>query len=232
MLRAQHLQGGQVERRGVPAPALLFRPLLFGRRINEQQTARQTDRKSQCPQRPERASDALHRPEALQRRPDEDGEERTGQAHRAPDDAGGQPLAALVPFLGAGLDGRIQKRRAQPRRDAERPKEKTALLPRQQRRRKETAAEQGRAPERSAPGAFPVLQKAADHAPDAERRDQEAERIPGPLLAQAVLVHHRLLEYAPRGGQARQHLNGGPRRQDGPRMFCRKLLHFLHHLCP
>ena len=228
MLGAEHLQRGQIQRRSRFAFALLFRLRLFGRRVHQQHAAPKADRQRQRPQRPESPPDALHRPEALERRSDKDGQERTGKSHRPADDAGGEALPALVPLLGAGLDGRVQERRAQPRRDAEHPKEKAALLPRQKGRRKEPAAEQGCAPERRAAGAFPVLQKAADDAPDAEGRDQNAKGIPGPLFAQAVLLHHRLLEHAPRCGQTRQHLNGRSCRQNGPRMFLGKLLHLSH----
>ena len=75
-------------------------------------------------------------------------------------------------------------------------------FPGQEGRRKEPAAEQGRAPERRAARAVPVLQKAADHTPHPECRDQDAERQPGPLFREAVLLHDRLLEHAPGRGQA------------------------------
>ena len=71
------------------------------------------------------------------------------------------------------------------------------------------------------------LQKAANDAPHAERRDEDAKGIPCPLLAQAVFLHDRLLEHAPRSGQACQYLDGRARRQDGPGSC---FLHFVHHL--
>ena len=66
--------------------------------------------------------------------------------------------------------------------------------------------------------------KTTDDASHPERRDQDAERIACAVLGQAELVHHRLLEHAPRRRQARQDLNGRPRRQDRPGVFCCKLL--------
>ena len=199
---AEHLPRGEVQPRGRLSPALLAGPGLFRWRVGQQGTAHEANGQGERPQRPERAPDALHRAKAPQRRPDKDREERAGEPHRPADDTRGQPLAALVPFLGAGLDGGVQKGRAQPRRDTEQYPEPPACGPGQEGRRKEPAAEQGRAPERRAARAVPVLQKAADHTPHPECRDQDAERQPGPLFREAVLLHDRLLEHAPGRGQA------------------------------
>ena len=224
MLCSEHLQRGKVEGRGAFSPALLLGLLLCRRRVGEQGAAHKADRQREYPQRPERPPDPLHRAKALQRRADESGQERTAQAHRAANDPRGKALAPGVPFLGAGLDGRVEKRRAQPRRNAEHCPEPYPLLPGQEGRRKEPAAEQAGAPQRRAARAFFILQKTTDDASHPERCDQDAERIASAVLGQAELIHHRLLEHAPRRRQARQDLNGRPRRQDGPRMFCCKLL--------
>ena len=205
-------------------PALLLGLLLCRRRVGEQGAAHKADRQRECPQRPERPPDSLHRAKALQRRADESGQERTAQAHRAANDPRGKALAPGVPFLGTGLDGRVEKRRAQPRRNAEHCPEPCPLFPGQEGRRKEPAAEQAGAPQRRAARAFFILQKTTDDAAHPERCDQDAERIARAVLGQAELVHHRLLEHAPRRRQARQDLNGRPRRQDRPGVFCCKLL--------
>ena len=194
------------------------------RRVLQKQTAHKAYRQGDRTQCPEGPPDALHDPKSPHCRAHEYGEEGTAQAHRPADDAGGQPLAVGVPLLGAGLDGRIQKRRAQPRRDAERQKERLCAARRQQARRKKAAAEQGGAPQARAAGAVPVLQEAAQHAPHTEGRDEDAKRIPRPLLRQAVFLHDRLLEHAPRRRKPREHLNGGPGGKDRPRVFCCKLL--------
>lgn len=138
--------------------------------------------------------------------------------------AGGQPLAVGVPLLGAGLDGRVQKCRAQARRDAEREEKRARTAARQHGRCKKAAAQQRCAPQPCAARAVLILQKTADHASHAKGRDQDTEGIACPLLAQAVFVHDRLLEHAPRRRDARQHLNGCTCRKDGPGVFCCKLL--------
>ena len=89
---------------------------------------------------------------------------------------------------------------------------------------KNTAAQQCCSPQSRTPRASAVLQKAAEDAPHAERRNEDAEGIACPLLAQAILVHDRLLEHAPRRRKPREHLNGGPGGKDRPRVFCCKLL--------
>ena len=235
MLCSEHLQRGKVEGRGALSPALLLGLLLCRGRVGEQGTAHKADRQRECPQRPERPPDPLHRTKALQRRADESGQERTAQAHRAANDPRGKALAPGVPFLGAGLDGRVEKRRAQPRRNAEHCPEPYPLLPGQEGRRKEPAAEQAGAPQRRAARAFFILQKTTDDASHPERCNQDAERIASAVLGQAELVHHRLLEHAPRRRQARQDLNGRPR-QDRPGVARCKLLHLFYHLvlsvCP
>ena len=170
---------------------------------------------------------AGHRPEAPQRRADKDGQERSAQPHCAPDDAGGEALPALVPLLGAGLDGRIEEGCAEPCRDAEHPEKSTPLLCRESRRREESAAEQTCPPQSRKAGAAFILQKAADDAPDAEKCDEHSEGIACPLLAEAVFLHDGSLKHAPRGGQACQYLDGRARRQDGPGSC---FLHFVHHL--
>ena len=76
-------------------------------------------------------------------------------------------------------------------------------------------------------GPFFILQKTTDDASHPERCDQDAERIASAVLGQAELVHHRLLEHAPRRRQARQDLNGRPRRQDRPGVARCKLLFHL-----
>ena len=225
--RAKHLPGREVEgRRGfsLSLPAGLR---FFGRWVGQQCTAREADRQGQRTQRPERAPDALHRPEAPQRRADKDGQERSAQPHCAPDDAGGEALPALVPLLGAGLDGRIEEGRAEPCRDAEHPEKSTPLLCRESRRREESAAEQARPPQSRKAWPLLILQKAADDAPDAEKCDEHPEGIACPLLAEAVFLHDGSLEHAPRGGQACQYLDGRACRQDGPGSC---FLHFVHHL--
>ena len=196
---------------------------LFGRRVGQQCTAREADRQGQRTQRPERAPDALHRPETPQRRADKDGQERSAQPHCAPDDAGGEALPALVPLLGAGLDGRIEEGCAEPCRDAEHPEKSTPLLCRESRRREESAAEQTCPPQSRKAWPLLILQKAADDA----KCDEHSEGIACPLLAEAVFLHDRSLKHAPRGGQARQYLDGRARRQDGPGSC---FLHFVHHL--
>ena len=188
---------GARSRPGCLSPALLLGLLLCRGRVGEQGTAHKADRQRECPQRPERSPDPLHRAKAFQRRADESGQERTAQAHRAANDPRGKALAPGVPFLGAGLDGRVEKRRAQPRRNAEHCPEPYPLLPGQEGRRKEPAAEQAGAPQRRTARAFFILQKTADDASHPERCDQDAERIASAVLGQAELVHHRLLEHHP-----------------------------------
>ena len=136
-------------------------------------------------------------------------------------------LAPGVPFLGAGLDGRVEEGSAEARRDAEHPKKEAPLPGREGRRSKESAAEQPRPPEGRKARPPLVLQKSPDDASDAEGRDEHPERIARPLLTESVFLHDRLLEHAPRSGQAGQHLYRRPCRQDGPRSC---FLHSLHHL--
>ena len=224
---AEHLPRREIQRRCGFLPPLLVGAGRFGRRVGQQETARQTDRQRQQTQGPERTPDALHRPEALQRQPDECGQEGTGQADRSADDAGRQPFAAFVPFLGAGLDGGVEKRCAQPGGNAERPVEHPARPVGQECRCEKSAAEQGSAPERGCFRPLPILQKPAHHAPDAKRGDQEAEGIACALLGEAVFLHDRLLEYAPCGRKPGQDLNGGTCEQDRPRVLCGYLLHFV-----
>ena len=100
------------------------------------------------------------------------------------------------------------------RRDAECQKKAARTAARQDSRCKKSAAQQCCSPQSRTPRASAVLQKAAEDAPHAERRNEDAEGIACPLLAQAVLVHDRLLEYAPRRRDAGEQLRRRPCRQN------------------
>ena len=174
---------------------------------------------SQCP---ERTPDALHRSQSPCTAV------RTNTVRNAPerptapaDDAGGKALASrhTTSVHRTGWTG-TETPCPGPAGMLNAPEKKLPALPaRQHGRRKESAAQQCRPPQSRTPrGPRLVLQKAADDTPYAERRNEDAKGIARPLLAQAVLLHHRLSETRPTPpGMPGEHLNGCARRKDGPR---------------
>ena len=222
----QHRRGGKANRCGaqpvLPGPehlaggvvgALLPGGSLLGLgRVAQQGRPRQAHRQGRAPQGPEGPPD----PPQGGQQPHHHRQKGPRQPGGGPDDAGGKALFPLVPLLDAGLDGRVQKGGAQPRRDAEAPGQGPAPVPRQQGRpQNQPPFQQGGAPEGGAAGAVLVLQKAPDDAPHPIGRNQNAEGQGGGPLLQGVFLHHRLLEHTPGGGQAGEQLDAGPGGQDG-----------------
>ena len=210
----EHLHGGEV-----PPGAFRRGRGVFG--VFQQGAARRAHRQHQAAQHPKADPDA---PPPAQKAYQE-GERRTGEPHRPADDAGGEALFLGVPLLGAAHHRRIEEGTAQPHRQREGQIEQARPPRRHEAHGKKARRQQRRARKARDAGARFVLQKAPQHAPEAEGPDGEAEHKAGRPLVKAVFRPHRPLEHAPSGGHPGQYLDGGPRRQDGPAVFFQKALH-------
>ena len=215
LARFQHLSGPQV-----------FAAAFGGgggalRRVFQQGAGRRAHRQHQTSQHPKTAPNA---PPPAQRA-HQNGEHRPRKAHRPADDPGGQALLAGIPLLGAAHHRRIEEGAAQPHRQGKAQIKEPGPPRRDKARAGQARRQQRRARKARGPGARPVLQKAAQHTPQPEGADGEAEHEAGRSLVKTVLGPHRALKHAPGGGHAGEDLDGGSRRQDGPSMVFQKCLH-------